>query len=75
MLPFSLQEAKAVEHKTPPNEAKPFTKEDGDNPGSGSTSASYSYSSAASSPTSHTSTCISYNPSSGTFRIFLMKRR
>jgi len=66
VLPLSIQEAEAIKHKTPTNEAKPFTKEDADNTGSGSTSSS---SSPASVATSAASSCISYNPTTRTITV------
>ena len=68
VLPSSLQEAKAIKHKTPVD-AKPFTKEDADNTGSGSTSISSSSSSTAASPISPATSCISYNQSTRTITV------
>ncbi|MGB6672618.1 MAG: hypothetical protein WBE34_09300, partial [Candidatus Nitrosopolaris sp.] len=68
VLPLSLQEAKAIKHKTPVD-AKPFTKEDADNTGSGSTSISSSSSLIAASPISPATSCISYNQSTRTITV------
>jgi poly(beta-D-mannuronate) C5 epimerase len=65
VLPSSIQEAEAIKHKTPPTEAKPFTKEDADNTGSSSSSSL----STAASPTSPASSCISYNPTARTITV------
>jgi mannuronan 5-epimerase len=67
VLPSFIQEAEAIKHKTPPDEAKLFAKEDGDTTGLGSTSSSSS--SNAASATSSTLSCISYNPSTRTITV------
>jgi poly(beta-D-mannuronate) C5 epimerase len=59
VLPLSIQESKAIKHKTPPSEAKSVTKEDADNTGS----------STAASPTSPASSCIAYNPTARTITV------
>jgi mannuronan 5-epimerase len=66
VLPSSLQDAKAIKHKTP-FQASALTEANRNNTGSGSTSSSISSTTASAS--SHTSTCISYNPSSRTITV------